>query len=161
MFTHRCSRVSACRVLPAVILYTVILSLYTPSIATLVLLHLASNKPYVCRKPLQTLSDLWHSLHLFDLCCTFCTLHPNASIFSSAWLCQQSYCRGARVRPLTQVSQKASYSPHLQATFFSNFSLFTFFLFSLTWDPMGTKILKRYFSHSFDPISTKLYDKMW
>ena len=31
--------------------------------------------------------------------------------------------------------------------------------FSLTWDPMVAKFSKRYFSHSFGLISTKLYDK--
>ncbi len=51
-------------------------------------------------------------------------------VFSSAWLCQQSYCHGAGVLS-----------------------------FSLTWDPMGAKISKRY-SSSFHPIWAKLYDKL-
>ena len=43
---------------------------------------------------------------------------------------------------------------------FSNFVItFSFFPFSSTWDPMGAKISKHYFSHSFCPISTKFYVK--
>ncbi len=47
--------------------------------------------------------------------------------------------------------------------FFFNIFDFQFFYefvsFSLTCDPMGAKISKRCFSHNFDPISPKLYDK--
>ncbi len=64
------------------------------------------------------------------------------TIFSSAWLCQQSYCYGAGVRPFQ----------------FSNF--YDFFSFSLTWDPMRAKMSKRYSSSSFHPIWAKLYHKL-
>ena len=57
--------------------------------------------------------------------------------FSSAWLCHQSYCHGAGVRPLTQVSQKPLHGsrPKLiesylsiifSVIFFSFFKIFTF-----------------------------------
>ncbi len=46
----------------------------------------------------------------------------------------------------------------LNCFFLKSFTIF-FFSLSLTCDPMGAKILKRYFSDSFGPISTKLYDK--
>ena len=36
--------------------------------------------------------------------------------------------------------------------------MFTIF-FLFVFVNMGAKISKRYFSHSFDPISTELYDK--
>ncbi len=51
---------------------------------------------------------------------------------------------------------EATYPPYLQAFFLFQI-LKTYFSFSLTWDPMGAKISKRYFSHSYYPISTKLY----
>ena len=41
---------------------------------------------------------------------------------------------------------------------FSFFSIFFFFVF-VNMGPMGAKISKCYFSHNFDPIATKLYDK--
>ncbi len=79
------------------------------------------------------------------------------------------------ISPLTQVSQKPlhgsrpnfmeSYLPYLQ-TIFSFFKIFYFHIFtifisiSLTWDPNGAKISKHYFSHNFDPISTKFMTNM-
>ncbi len=79
-------------------------------------------------------------------------------------------------RPLTQVSQKplhgsgpnfvesylSAISPDRFIVRFSKYLIFKFlriFSFSLTWDPMGAKISKRYFSHNFDPISPKRYDR--
>ena len=46
----------------------------------------------------------------------------------------------------------------LLSKFSSNF--YDFFSFSLTWDPMGAKISKRYSSSSFHPIWAKLYDNL-
>ncbi len=51
---------------------------------------------------------------------------------------------------------------HISRLFFSIFFIFKvvrIFSFWLTWDPMGAKISKSYFSQNFDPISPKLYDK--
>ncbi len=94
---------------------------------------------------------------------------------------QQSYCRSAGFRrpsvnkgfsetatwigtkfygklPIHNISR-----PFFILFFFSNFSIFKFlpffFSFSLTWDPMGAKISKRYSSLSFHSISTKFYCK--
>ncbi len=60
---------------------------------------------------------------------------------------------------------KATYLPYLQTIFFSfKFQIFmtVFFVFIYMEhvEPMGAKISKcyMYFSHSFCPISTKLYD---
>ena len=60
---------------------------------------------------------------------------------------------------------KAIYPPYLQTGFFcsffflnSHFQTFTNFVFVFV-NPMGAKISKRYFSHNFDQISPKLYDK--
>ena len=57
---------------------------------------------------------------------------------------------------------KGTYPPNLQTFIFSffkiyDFQIFTFF--SVNKDPMGAKTSKRYFSHSFGPISAKLHDK--
>ncbi len=59
---------------------------------------------------------------------------------------------------------EGTYPPYLQIRLFifSNFHFpffYDFLLFSFTWDPIGAKISKRYFSHSVSLISTKLYDK--
>ncbi len=86
---------------------------------------------------------------------------------------QQSYCHGAGVRRPSvvrkvkffgnrcmdpgQILWVAPSPPYLQPYFFffSKFSIFKFlqffFSFSLTWDPMGAKISKRY-SSIFHPI---------
>ncbi len=53
----------------------------------------------------------------------------------------------------------------LQISFLSFFQILNFFYyfislaFSLTWDPVGAKISKRNFSHSYHLSSTKPYDK--
>ncbi len=109
------------------------------------------------------------------------TLH----IFSSAGLCQQSYCSGAGIGPpsaratavrlSTQVCQKplpdqilweATFPPYLQIVYFlfwkfSMFKFLRFSFFSLKLDHMRAKIPNRIFSHIkfFRPISTKPYDK--
>ena len=77
--------------------------------------------------------------------------------FSSAWLCQQSYCHGTGVRhPSVRLSVNSSFSEtaawiqakfygklpihHISRQFFLFFQIF--FSFLLTWDPMGAKISK-------------------
>ncbi len=54
---------------------------------------------------------------------------------------------------------KATYPPYLQTIFsffkICNFQFFMIFFFSLAYYPTGAKT----YSHSFSPISTKLYDK--
>ena len=85
-------------------------------------------------------------------------------------------CRGAGVRPLTRVSQKPLHGSrpnfverYLSAisvdVFFSLFTNFDFQVFTIFFfvfvnmGPYGSQNSKRYFSHSFGPISTKLYDR--
>ena len=99
------------------------------------------------------------------------------ALFSSAWLCQQSYCHCADVRPSVvrklrflrnrcmdpgHILWVAPSPPYLQTIFFFfqifNFQIFyDFFSFSLTWDPMGAKI-----SNASPPVfiwSEPNYDK--
>ncbi len=97
-------------------------------------------------------------------------------LFSCVWLCQQSYCRHARVsRSLTQVSRKPLYGyrsnftdnslfttsqGHFK-TFFSNFLIFIFLRFFFVFvnrEPYGSKNSKRY-SYNFHLTWDKLYDK--
>ncbi len=40
---------------------------------------------------------------------------------------------------------------------FLNFNEFFFFIFVITWDPMGVKISKHYFSHSYGSLSRKIF----
>ncbi len=64
---------------------------------------------------------------------------------------------GNRCMDPGQILWEATYPPYLQTfffVFFLNFqfsNFYDFFSFSLTWDPMGAKISKRY-SSSFHPI---------
>ncbi len=98
--------------------------------------------------------------------------------FSSAWLCQQSsWNRNSSVVRLSvcgidylwsycmdffQILVVASPGPYAQ-TFFSflkkkKFWIFyKYFSFSLTWDPMGAKISKRYSSYKSQPKVFKLF----
>ena len=94
-----------------------------------------------------------------------------SALFSSAWLCQQSYCRGAGVRRPSVNLGFSENAAWIQAKFgaklpirhmpkpffffiFSKFLIFIFlrffFSFSLTADPMGAQISKRCFSHNSD-----------
>ena len=91
-------------------------------------------------------------------------------IFGSAWHCQQSYCRRAGVRRLFVISGFSEIAAWIQAKFCAQLPIhhiprpfFLFFqnfqflnvTFSLTWDPMGEKISKRYSSYNFHLIWAK------
>ncbi len=119
---------------------------------------------------------LFFRLTIFHGCFSF-------AVFSSAWLCQQSYCRGVGVRRPSVVRKLRSLGvrcidpghilwvapspPYLQVilclfVFLAKISIFKFlrfcFSFSFIWDPMGANISKRYAS-SFHPICAKVYEK--
>ncbi len=95
----------------------------------------------------------------------------NCISYHYAWLCQQSYCRGASIRPLTQVSQKLlhgskpnfveSYLSAISpAFFFSKFLIFKFLrFFFVNIGPYGSQNCKTLLLPHSHPISTKLYDK--
>ena len=107
--------------------------------------------------------------HMWRLLLALLDFVSTATVVAQASVVRPSVVRPS-VRVLSPVSQKPphgsrpnfmeSYLPYLQTLFFffSKFLIFKFLLFyisfSATWDIMGANISKRYFSHSFGPIST-------
>ena len=129
-----------------------------------------------------------NSQYDFLLVFNSCICH-NDSFFSSAWLCPQSswnrnlsvVCRPSSVRPpvrpssvrvaiISEPNARISFKfwlllplSHKLGCFFFAFLkkkfFYEYFSFSLTWDPMGAQISKRYSYYKSQPITLKLFSE--